>query len=94
MQLTSFNWRSQSLIRFVQFVGFEESFSLEEMTDFVVCGGGRGWWLNIILSYPARKGEGEALIYIWGMGGGGGGGCWFNIISSKAYLVLFLFYLQ
>lgn len=66
MLLTSFNWRSQSLIGFFQSVGFEESFSLEEMTDFVVCGGGRGWWLTMILSYPARKGEGEALIYIGG----------------------------
>ena len=93
MLLTSFNRRCQSLIGFVQFVDFEESFSLEEMTDFVVCGGGRGWWLNMILSYPARKGEGEALIYIGGWVGEGGG-CWFNIISSKAYLVLFLFYLQ
>ena len=61
------------------------------MTDFVVCGGGRGWWLNMILSYPARKGEGEALIYIGGWLGGGG--CWLNIISSKAYLVLFLSFL-
>jgi len=71
MLLTSFNRRCQSLIGFVQFVDFEESFSLEEMTDFVVCGGGRGWWLNKILSYPARKGEDEALIYIGGWVGGG-----------------------
>lgn len=70
MLLTSFNRRCLSLIGFVQFVDFEESFSLEEMTDFVVCGGGRGWWLNMILSYPARKGEGEALIYIGGWMGG------------------------
>ena len=62
MLLTSFNRRCQSLIGFVQFVDFEESFSLEEMTDFVVCGGGRGWWLNMILSYPARKGEVVGLI--------------------------------
>lgn len=90
MLLTSFNWRSQSLIGFCRlrrklFFGGNDWF----------CGVWRGEGVVVdydLISYPARKGEGEALIYIGGWVGGGG--CWLNIISSKAYLVLFLFYLQ
>ena len=52
----------------------------------------------MILSYPARKGEGEALIYVGGGGGGGGGGgrlvVKYNFIQGLFGIVSLLFIMK